>query len=233
MLNDYSTELRAGRAIQAACGLGIFASLGNDTKSSAESARECQTKPDMTEKLLIVLAALNLVERSGTGWKATSVAQTYLTPGGPLYQGNIIGHSTTKMQFWNNLESELLQPDARVEPRNTQRLFIMGMYDIAVSGGRADALAHAVDLTGRRNLLDVGGGPGAYPMELCRHYPGLQATVFDLPETIAIAREMIEKNAMTDRVSVREGDWNFDDFGEGYDCCCFQTRYMDPAAKPT
>ena len=41
--------------------------------------------------------------------------------------------------------------------------------------------------------------------------------VFDLAETVAIAKEMIAKEGLTDRVSVQEGDWDLDWFGANND----------------
>ena len=126
-------------------------------------------------------------------------------------------------RFWNDLESSvrgeeggwvytpLGEPAAR-----SHRDFILAMHNMAMAG-RAAALADLVDLRGRRTLMDVGGGPGTYAMALCERWPDLRATVFDLPETIAIAREVIGRLGMTDRVGTLVGDWDKNEFGEGND----------------
>ena len=83
--------------------------------------------------------------------------------------------------------------------------FWEAMYSTSIFTARA--LGGAVDLTGRRRLLDVGGGSGAYPIELCRLFPGLTATVLDLPHVCEIAAGKIELAGLGDRISTRPGDF--------------------------
>jgi len=59
----------------------------------------------------------------------------------------------------------------------------------------ARKLGEAVDLSHFRRLLDIGGGSGAYDIELCRQYGVLRATVFDLPHVAAIAAGKITEAA--------------------------------------
>ena len=51
----------------------------------------------------------------------------------------------------------------------------------------ADTL-RAVDLTGRKHLMDVGGGTGAFLAAVQKRYPGLALTLFDLPEVVEGSR---------------------------------------------
>ena len=64
-------------------------------------------------------------------------------------------------------------------------IFWEAMFSISIFTARA--LADVFDFGGQLKLLDVGGGGGAYPIELCRHFPTLSATVFDLPHVCEIA----------------------------------------------
>lgn len=45
-------------------------------------------------------------------------------------------------------------------------------------------------------LLDVGGDSGAFDIELCRLYPRMTATVYDLPLVAHIAAEKVEEQAL-------------------------------------
>ena len=55
---------------------------------------------------------------------------------------------------------------------------------------------------GFRKLLDVGGGSGAYDIELCTRYPNLSATAYDLPFVTEMgARNVAE--SMTKRPDLR------------------------------
>jgi SAM-dependent methyltransferase len=95
--------------------------------------------------------------------------------------------------------------------------WIWAMHGNAANGV-GQWIARQLDLADRKLLLDVGGGPGTYSVALCQRFPKLRAVVWDLPQTIAIARQVIERFHMNDRISFKEGDWNSEEFGTGYDC---------------
>jgi hypothetical protein len=54
--------------------------------------------------------------------------------------------------------------------------------------GPARLMSKRVDLSDRKQLLDTGGGSGAYSLAFCAANPRLKATIFDFPQTIEIAR---------------------------------------------
>jgi SAM-dependent methyltransferase len=77
-----------------------------------------------------------------------------------------------------------------------------------------------------RALLDLGGGHGWYSASLCRRYPGLTATVLDLPGSAAVGREGIAAEGLNDRVLFRDGDVTTADLGDGYDAVlCFNLAH--------
>jgi cyclopropane fatty-acyl-phospholipid synthase-like methyltransferase len=66
-------------------------------------------------------------------------------------------------------------------------------------------------------MLDIGGGPGTYAALFTSAYPGLNATVLDLPEVVAIAAEIIASMGASSRVSTLAGDYNTTPFPPGND----------------
>jgi len=193
--------------------------------------RLCRTKPDMTEKLLIACTAMGLLDKRENQYRNTELSKTYLVRGQKLHQGNIIAHSTTVWNFWNNLEDEIwLEPAPKDKEADEHRNFIMGMHNIAVAG-RAGAFIDHIDLSGRKNLFDIGGGPGTYSIAACRRFPKLKAVVFDRPETIAIANEIIAAEGMQDRVTTRAGNWETDTFGEDNDVVLLSNILHGPGSK--
>jgi hypothetical protein len=56
-------------------------------------------------------------------------------------------------------------------------------------------------------VLDVGGGSGAYDIELCRLYPNLTATVYDLPHVAEIAAGKIKEAGLSERIGTAGGDF--------------------------
>ena len=209
---------RAARVLHVANKFDIFTILSEQAMTAEQICQKIKGEPIITEKLLIACAAMGLLESKDGQYKNTWLTQKYLVRGGDLYQGDMIAHSASVWNFWSTLGEQVT---AGVSDRvnisdEGHRDFILAMHDIAV-GGRAQFFLDCVDLTGRKKLFDVGGGPGTYSICACERYPELEAVVFDLSETIAIAREIIAKAGMQGRVSVRQGDWDVDDFGSGND----------------
>jgi len=227
---------RAQRALEAAHGVGLFERLGRGAATAERLAGDLGLDPTATEKVLIVLAAMGLVDRAADAFRLTPKAEATLLADAPYYQGNMLAHQANVWSFWSDLESALrgetggwvFDPAGRPALRS-HRDFVLGMHNIAMAG-RAAELAERVDLTGRRTLMDVGGGPGTYAMALCERYPDLTATVMDLPEAVEIARAVIERLGMADRVRTRAGDWNQDEFGTDNDAVLLSNVLHGPTS---
>lgn len=68
------------------------------------------------------------------------------------------------------------------------------------------ALAKKLNLSGRKHLLDIGGGSGIYACSLVAQHASLRATVLDQAPVDRIARRCIEKRGFSERVQVATGD---------------------------
>jgi hypothetical protein len=216
-LHNWGWAGRAARVLQTANSLDIFTILSEEATTAEEISRRLKSESKMTEKLLIACAAMGLLEMEGGKYRNTQFAKEYLVRGGRLYQGDMITHSRTTWKFWEGLEEAIFFGAFDiVRGPQERRNFIMAMHNNAVAG-RAAMFLEAVDMSGRKKLFDAGGGAGSYSIAACRCYPGLKAIVFDLPETIAIAKEVVAKEQMQDRITFQEGNWDADDFGEGND----------------
>jgi ubiquinone/menaquinone biosynthesis C-methylase UbiE len=79
---------------------------------------------------------------------------------------------------------------------------------------KAKEVIKSIDLTSVRKALDLGGGPGTYSLEMARKIDSV--TLFDLPATIAIAKDIVG-NAGIKSISFMEGDFVTDDIGREYD----------------
>jgi hypothetical protein len=215
-LMDMAWKFRASRVLQLAHKLDIFTLLSGKPLSAGDVADACGSDPVMTEKLLIACCALGLLRCEGGLYLNSDLAEDHLVRGKPLYQGNWITHVRDDIwEYWGEVLEERIGGRRGVEP-SSHRTFIMAMHEIAMAG-EAEELAEYVDLSGRRLLFDVGGGAGTYAIFLCKRNPGLRAVVFDLPETIEIARKVIDEFGMSERITTIEGDWDRDDFGSGND----------------
>jgi SAM-dependent methyltransferase len=215
-LNDLTWGYRASRILQTAVGLDLFTRLSGQCCTCEALAQLCSADLKLLEKVLVACCAMGLLEKQGAGYANTALSEQYLVEGKPLYQGNIIAHSAGVWEYWNALPSQLAAATTPQDPTRSHRDFILGMENVTM-GGRGKLFIDHINLSGRTHLLDVGGGPGTYSALACEKYPGLKATVFDLPETIAITRQIVAEKGMESRISVREGNWETDSFGSGYD----------------
>jgi 3-hydroxy-5-methyl-1-naphthoate 3-O-methyltransferase len=94
--------------------------------------------------------------------------------------------------------------------------FWQAMHSLSTFTARA--LGEAVDFRRFQKLLDVGGGSGAYDIELCSRYPNLSATVYDLPFVTEIAARNISEAGLNSRVATHPGDFFRDPkFPAGHD----------------
>jgi len=215
-ISQWMWGYRVSRVLEVANKIGLFGALDAKSLPLNELCDICRARREGMEKLLIACAAMGLVERDGELYRNSALSQKYLVPGAALYQGDIIAHSDAVRAFWDRLEEEIcIEPPAQDE-QESHRNFIMGMHNITVAG-RGSIFVDNIDLEGRRRLLDVGGGPGTYSILACAKYPQLEAVIFDVPETIAIARQVVAEQGLTDRIQFQEGNWQEDAFGEGFD----------------
>ncbi len=213
---------RKYQVIIAAHDLGLFPAIAIPA-TAAKVASKLGTNPATTEDILIALATMKLATYRNGEYELAPVAREMLLPGGLRYIGALLKLDEGNEGRFSSL-TELARtgtlPPRPAEPGDSDETwhsnFIHAMQALSANGS-AGWLALRVDLSDRRNLLDVGGGPGTYSIALCQHFPHLRATVWDLPETIKITSEYTRRYNMSERVSLKSGDWDADDFGSGYD----------------
>ncbi|HXG31103.1 MAG TPA: methyltransferase, partial [Thermodesulfobacteriota bacterium] len=91
------------------------------------------------------------------------------------------------------------------------------MHSLVMARGDARILSDTLDFGWARSMIDIGSGPGTYPMEFIKRYPHLRITVFDLPGTLKVTRRVLEEEGMLGRIEIVEGDYNTDEIPSGFD----------------
>jgi predicted O-methyltransferase YrrM len=79
------------------------------------------------------------------------------------------------------------------------------------------AAARALDLSGRRSLLDIAGGSGIYCCAFVERHPHLAGTVFERPPVDAVTRRALAARGFDDRVTVVAGDMLHEPLPHGHD----------------
>ena len=85
------------------------------------------------------------------------------------------------------------------------------------SVGPARLMAKRMSLAGRKRLLDVGGGSGAYALAFCAANPLLKATILDFPQTVETAKRFALDAGLTDRVAHLAGNAMTTEWPAGHD----------------
>jgi ubiquinone/menaquinone biosynthesis C-methylase UbiE len=201
----------SSRVILTANNLKIFDNL-KKASSATEIAEKLNIDPRATEIVLDALTGIGLVSKSRTGrYRNTPESNRYLVKGARLYQGDIIKHASTMWQNFSALD-DVVRTGRPARRGFDHESFIMGMHNLTVF--RTESLAKALGLKGIKKMLDLGGGPGTNAMAMAKK--GIQSTVFDLPETINIAKKVARRDGVKG-IRFIAGDFHVDSIGSGYD----------------
>ncbi len=200
--------------------LDVFTQLKDGPATAEELANRCEADGRGMELILIACVGLGLLDKHGAKFSNNEVAQTFLVKGSPRYQGGIVSMFADWVAPWAKLEDAVRAGRPVVEKQHDKgdeatRTYIMGMLYRGIP--QAHLLAEEVPLQGRKKMLDVGGGPGIFPIIMTDKNPGLTGDVLDLPQTLRVTRDIIKDFKAEDRVGTKEGSYLEDPFGEGYD----------------
>jgi predicted O-methyltransferase YrrM len=206
--------------LHAAVKLDVFTLIGKKQLTSVKVAEKLDTAPKGVERLLNALVAMELLSKVNDTYSNTPSSLELLSKDSPKYLGHIIMHHHHLVEPWSQLD-RCVQSGQPIRERSSfgkkewRESFLMGMFNMAMS--MAPLLVAKVDISSRRHLLDLGGGPGTYAIHFCRHNPQLKATVFDLATTRPFAEKTIKRFDLADRIDFVGGNYLKDDFEGSYD----------------
>jgi SAM-dependent methyltransferase len=209
---DTFTGLIAARAVTTAVMLGVFEALHERPSSRLELAERLGLDPLGVDTLATALATLGYLDDVGDGRVGNAPAtERLLVRSSPESIATFVGEQADL--HWEVLD---ILPDAvrsgRAYAMHEDRrgdtdhweAYIRGLFEI--SRAEHEENASRVPVENPRRLVDVAGGHAAFSMAMCRRHPGLEATVIDLPPSVAVGRRIVAEQGYADRVSFREGD---------------------------
>jgi SAM-dependent methyltransferase len=201
------------QALFAALELGVFTELATAPADSDRLAATLGVPPSPLKALLAACLALGLLERDGEHYRNTPGAGRYLVRGARRYVGDYYLRQVATLLYPQVplatavVRGEAMEPTTYFnfldDPHRAEE-FIRGQHN--GSAGPAYLLARTLDLTGNCRLGDLGGGSGAFAIELVRHHPGLTAVVLDHPKVIEVARKIVAEAGLADRIECVAGD---------------------------
>lgn len=220
---------RRSKTMFAAVSLGVFDALAAGPKPLAELAGQLRANPDALERLLAACVGLQLLNKAGGDYANTGAAAAYLCESSPQRLTGYLNYSNTVMwKLWEHLEDAIREGTNRWQQvygwegpifshffrtEEAKREFLMGMHGFGLLS--SPVVVSAFDLTGFKSFVDLGGATGHLAVAACRRYPQMRATVFDLPEAVPLAREIVGASGMADRVTITGGDFFADPLPTG------------------
>ena len=84
----------------------------------------------------------------------------------------------------------------------------------------AEQTLQAYSFRGVKRILDIGGGTGAFLLAVKSKYPEIEATVFDLPNVISVAKSNKHKGDSLAKLILCPGDFLKDDFPSNQNVIC-------------
>ena len=206
--------------LHAANRLDLFNLLDGQAKDLDTLAKETESDRRCLSGLLSALVSLDFLERDGDVFRNNQFSQTFLANSSKFYQGGIVYMFENWYEAWGGLYNTVKtgKPSALMHKAYTDeetRNYMMGMHNRALS--QSDVLTSLIDLSGKKQLMDVGCGPATFAVKFCERYDGLNAVAMDRDQNLKIASEIVAQYNMEDRVKLLPGDYNTDSLGSGND----------------
>lgn len=204
--------------------LDVFTHLHAEPMTATQLATRIHGELRATRVLLDALVALGALRKemaTDPVYTVTEAAAEALTETGSASVLGMVRHQGNCLRRWAELAAVVQtgkpadsRPGIRGEAGALES-FIRAMHE--VSGPAAEPLIRSLSDISFTHLLDVGGASGTWTISFLRHHPHAQATIFDRPDVIPMARQLMEEIGLADRVSFVAGDFNSDPLPVGSD----------------
>jgi SAM-dependent methyltransferase len=226
-ISEIAFGFMASKALFAALHVGIFTKLSERPRYASELADEIGVPVNRIQTLLTALTALGLVSSQGGLFENSPGAEAFLVEGAKYDFGNYLRLQIDRQMFpiMTGLEAVVTgesssspviesYADWFSDPEEA-RLYSESQHAGSLGPGRS--VARLLDLSKAENLMDVGGGTGAFAIRLCEANPKLTATVLDFPNVVKLGEEYVEEAGLSDRISFIAGNALEDEWPDGQD----------------
>ncbi|WP_350316897.1 methyltransferase domain-containing protein [Pectobacterium aroidearum] len=171
-------------------------------------------QPEKTGFLLELLWSMQLLTRHHDGYRTDPACATVLCRSSSRFLGDAWRFRLTSLrQFGQGLGGGMHQPlptqltelprDAAWANAAEQQI---AQEQRAVTADRAEQLLSSLpDFPQIRHVLDLGGGPGWVAITLALRHAQISGTVYDLPQTAAVAQRNIDAAGLSARLSAQSG----------------------------
>jgi DNA-binding PadR family transcriptional regulator len=212
--------LRVAQAISTAASMGVADALANGERSAEELADELRADPGTLYRLLRALAAAGLFSEGRDRRFALTELGAALrsdVPGSLREQAIVFGRPEV-VAAWGNLQHSIRTGENAFAALHGEDIWswrstrpeLQSQFNRAMATMSAPvgpALADALDVTGVKVIADIGGGNGTLLAAVLARHPGLRGIVFDQPDVVAEAGQVLEASGVRDRAELVGGSF--------------------------
>jgi len=215
-LQNIAQSYGQSAALMAAVELGVFTAIAKGAGTFDEIAKAVGILPTNAERLVVLLCAAGLVEKDGARLRNAADVQRFLVEGEPGYMGPWITFTKPQWNEWGRLAEHLRVPELKRMGSigdftvDDARRYHKATYSIGMGAGRR--FVRQVDLAGRKRIMDIGGGSGAYCIQAAKQHPQIRGVVLDLPPVVVVTREFLAENGVADRITAEPCNFVTDPF---------------------
>lgn len=209
------------KILLAAVKLDVFSALAGKPRTAREVAGRVGAHEPSLSLLLNALVAMRLLTKEGEAYGNSSAAENHLARHSTQYIGHLLLLHDAEWNNWGKLEDAIRTGQRTVDRHVFETDPELGGNVLAVlhriGQQSGPDLAKRLQLAGPVRMLDLGGGAGTNAIAFCRVYPGLTATVFDLPATLRLTEKTVKEAGLESRIALLPGDFTKDALGGPYD----------------
>lgn len=221
-LQNMARAFIGSASLFAAIDLKLFSAVAAGDNTVEAFAKRASVSAINAERLMTMCAANGLLKWREDHYVNAPDVERFLVESSSSYAAPWLLFTRPAWEQWGKLTEHL---------RNSEPPKVIGTYEnmtveyarryhtatASVGFGAGRRFVKRVDLSGRKKLMDLGGGSGAYSIVAAQTFPQLRAVVFDLPPVVVVTQEFIERNGVADRVTTQGGDFTRDAFPTGCD----------------
>jgi predicted metal-binding protein/ubiquinone/menaquinone biosynthesis C-methylase UbiE len=216
ILEDLATGSWYSEVLFAALELGIFEALSENPRSFEDLSVELDYDSGSLIRFLEVLSSLGLIVVRNGNCENGPLAAKFLVRGSEWYAGHFLDYRKFLAPGWKRLPARIRlgvsannRPETEAPEAYQERVFAYVRAMDFQARIKAESVLQNLPLLTKsrpRNLLDIGGGAGAWCRALLGKWPEARALLLDLPETLVAAKKLYPETSSWERIETIAGN---------------------------
>lgn len=220
--------------IAAVTWLDLFTKLNDRPRSLEEICRDLEVVERPATTMMHLMHSWGLVALRNGRYEPTEIAQRHLVAGATQslvpYFASLKERATVREMVdvlrlsTNAVWRERKEQEKAKWSELMQRPDFADFYTAGMDSRGSilgPGLADTIDVSDRRRLLDVAGGSGVYAANVVKRNPHLKAAVLERPPVDDVARKLLDRQGLGDRIDVVGADMFADPLPAGFDVHLF------------